>query len=126
MSRSPRGLKQMMAVFVEVFGAFGLTISESKTETMCVPIPRATATHIVFNATEQQYHQMTCFAYLGGAVTETPNQPDVLDPRGLDVQTLHAGAVRQPEGKSAAPEGPDGEIRGSRGSPILMRGMGSP
>ena len=35
-SRSPRGLGRMMAVFVEVFGTFGLTISESKTETMYV------------------------------------------------------------------------------------------
>ena len=50
-SRSPRGLGRMMAVFVEVFGTFGLTISESKTETMCMPIPRAPATKIVFNAT---------------------------------------------------------------------------
>ena len=33
-SRSPRGLGRMMAVFVEVFGTFGLTLSESKTETM--------------------------------------------------------------------------------------------
>ena len=47
-SRSPRGLGRMMAVFVEVFGAFGLTIPESKTETMCMPIPRAPATKIVF------------------------------------------------------------------------------
>ena len=50
-SRSPRGLGRMMAVLVEVFGTFGLTISESKTETMCMPIPRAPATKIVFNAT---------------------------------------------------------------------------
>ena len=53
-SGSPRGLGWMMAVFIEVFGAFGLTISESKTETMCVPIPRAPATKIVFDATGQQ------------------------------------------------------------------------
>ncbi|CAN0053269.1 unnamed protein product, partial [Ascophyllum nodosum] len=53
--------------FVEVFGAFGLTISESKTETMCMPIPRAP---IVFNATGQQYRQTTSFTYLGGTVTE--------------------------------------------------------
>ena len=50
-SRSPRGLERMMAVFVEVFGTFGLTISESEAETMCMPIPRAPATKIVFNAT---------------------------------------------------------------------------
>ena len=36
-SRSPHGLERMMAVFVEVFGTFGLTISERKTETMCMP-----------------------------------------------------------------------------------------
>ena len=35
-SRSPRGLDQMMAVFVEVFGALCLTVSESKIETMDV------------------------------------------------------------------------------------------
>ena len=80
-SRSPRGLGRMMAVFVEVFGAFGLTISESKTETMCMPIPRASATKIVFNATGQQYRQTTSFTYLGGTVTETPNLSDEIDRR---------------------------------------------
>ena len=73
---STRGLGRMMAVFVEVFGAFGLTISESKTETMCMPIPRAPATNIVFNATGQQYRQTTSFTYLGGTVTEMPNLSD--------------------------------------------------
>ena len=53
MSRSPRGLGRMMAVFVEVFGTFGLTISGSKTETICMPIPCASAAQIVFNATGQ-------------------------------------------------------------------------
>ena len=53
--RSSRGLGRMMAVFVDVFDIFGLTIVESKTETMCMPIPRAPATKIVFNATGQQY-----------------------------------------------------------------------
>ena len=49
-SRSPRGLGRMMEVFVEVFGTFGLTISESETETMCMPIRRAPVTKIAFNA----------------------------------------------------------------------------
>ena len=80
-SRSPRGLGRMMAVFVEVFGTFGLTISERKTETMCMPIPRATATKIVFNATGQQYRQTTSFTYLGGTVTESPNLSDEIDGR---------------------------------------------
>ena len=80
-SRSPRGLGRMMAVFVEVFGTFGLTISESKTKTTCMPIPRPPATKIVFNATGQQYRQTTSFAYLGGTVTETPNLSDEIDRR---------------------------------------------
>ena len=80
-SRSPRGLGRMMAVSVEVFGTFGLTISESKTETMCMPIPRAPATKIVFNATGQQYRQTTSFTYLGGTVNETPNLSDEIDRR---------------------------------------------
>ena len=84
-SRSPRGLGRMMAVFVEVFGAFGLTISENKTETMCMPIPRAPATKIVFNATGQQYRQTTSFTYLGGTVTEMPNLSNEIDRR------IHAG-----------------------------------
>ena len=71
----------MMAVFVQVFGTFGLTISESKTETMCMPIPPAPATKIVFNATGQQYRQTTSFAYLGGTVTETPELSDEIERR---------------------------------------------
>ena len=106
-SRSPRGLGRMMAVFVEVFVTFGLTISESKTETMCMPIPRATAMKVVFNATGQQNRQTISFTYLGGTVTENPKpvrRDRPADSRGVDgLQALHAGAVRPPEGKPAAP-----------------------
>ena len=38
-SRSPAGLARMMTVIVEVFGAFGLTISEKKTETLLMRAP---------------------------------------------------------------------------------------
>ena len=54
-SRSPRGLGRMMAVFVEVFGKFDHIVSESKTETMCMPILHTPATQMVFDATGQQY-----------------------------------------------------------------------
>ena len=84
-SRSPRGLGLMMAVFVEVFGIFGLAISESKMETMCMPIPRVPATKTVFNTTGQQYRQTTSITYLGGTVTETPNLSDEINRR------IHAG-----------------------------------
>ena len=66
----------MMAVFVEVFGTLDLTISESTTEIMCMPIPYAPATQIVFNATGKQYRHTTPFNYLEGAMTETSNLSD--------------------------------------------------
>ena len=71
----------MMAVFGEVFGTFGLTISESRTETMCMPIPRPPVTKIFFNVTGQHHRQTTFFTYLGGTVTETPNLSDEIDRR---------------------------------------------
>ena len=78
-SWSPCGLGRMMTVFVDVFGTFGLTISESKTETICMPISRAPATKIVSNAKGQQYRQITSFTYLGGILTETQNLADDID-----------------------------------------------
>ena len=82
------GLGRMMAIFVDVFTTFGLTISERKTENMCMPIPLAPATHIVFNATGQQHRQTTSFTYLWMAVTESLNLSDEIDRR------IHAGWMR--------------------------------
>ena len=73
-SRSPHGLERRIEVFVEVLRNSGLTISESKTKAMGVPIPRVPATQIVFNATGQQYFQTTSFAYLGGAVRRSTRE----------------------------------------------------
>ena len=48
-------------------------------------------------------------------------------PRGVDgLQALQAGTVRPPEGKPAVSEGADGEVRGSRSSPVRMRDMDPP
>ena len=38
-SRSPAGLGKMMTVIVEIFGAFGLTVSEKKTEILLMGAP---------------------------------------------------------------------------------------
>ena len=46
-----------------------------------MPIPRAPATEIVFNATGQEYRQTTSFTYLGGTVTETSNLSGEIDRR---------------------------------------------
>ena len=49
------------------------------------------------------------------------------DPRGVDgFQALQAGTVRPPEGKPAASEGADGEVRGSRSSLVRMRDVDPP
>ena len=40
-----------------------------------------------------------------------------------EFQALQAGTVRPPEGKPAASEGADGEVRGSRSSLVRMRDM---
>ena len=40
-----------------------------------------------------------------------------------ELQALQAGTVRPPEGQLTAPEGPDSEIGGSKGSPIRMRDL---
>ena len=79
-SRSPAGLARMMTVIVEVFGAFGLTVSEKKMETLLMrapekaqqpgetPTPPLLALEIA--AAGQKYHQVHQFVYLGGLITE--------------------------------------------------------
>ena len=42
------------------------------------------------------------------------------------LQALQAGTVRPLEGKPAASEGPDGEVRGSRSSFVRLRNMNPP
>ena len=61
-----------MVTLVDVFGAFGLTVSEKKKENMSLPTPHAPETPIASNATGQQYRPNTSFIYLGGAITESP------------------------------------------------------
>ena len=75
----------MVAVFIEVFAAFGLTISEEQDgdhahiDSACVGNADS---QIVFNTPGQQYHRTTSFTCLGDAVTETPNNlSDEIDRR---------------------------------------------
>ena len=69
-SQSPEQLKKMMEVIVVVCAAFGLTVSEAKTEIMCLHVkgmPESTATFSV-EAAGQVYNQTNEFVYLGGNV----------------------------------------------------------
>ena len=71
-SQSPEQLRKMMGVIVVVCAAFGLTVSETKTEIMCLRakgIPESTATFSV-EAAGQVYNQTNEFVYLGGNVNQ--------------------------------------------------------
>ena len=76
-SRSQEGLTRMMTTIVEVFGEFGLTMSEKKTDTLLMrasekqpkkggPPPPP----LVIKAAGQKYAQTAQFRYLGGLVNE--------------------------------------------------------
>ena len=54
-SRSPRALAKIMEVFVHVCDAFGLTVSEKKTETMCMPAPHMLPVEMNVEAAGQRY-----------------------------------------------------------------------
>ena len=79
-SRSPAGLARMMPVIVKVFGPFGLTISEKKTETLLMRAPEEAQQTgetspppqpaLEIAAAGQKYHQVREFVYLGGLITE--------------------------------------------------------
>ena len=69
-SRSSEQLRKMVGVIVVVCAAFGLTVSEAKTEIMCLRakrMPESTATFSV-EAAGQVYSQTNEFVYLGGNV----------------------------------------------------------
>ena len=70
-SQSPEQLK-MIGVIVVVCAAFGLTVSETKTEIMCLRangMPESTATFSV-EAAGHVYNQTNEFVYLGGNVNQ--------------------------------------------------------
>ena len=77
-SRSPQGLAKIMEAIVKVCGAFALTVSEQKTETMCIPPPRTPRTMVRVEAAERICKQVQSLTYLGDAVTETPGMSVVI------------------------------------------------
>ena len=76
-SKSPEQLRKIMVVIVTVCAVFGLTVSEAKTEIMCLRtrgMSDDTATFSV-EAAGQVYKQTHDFVYLGGTSTATPTCP---------------------------------------------------
>ena len=56
-SRSSGGLERMMTVMVTAFSAFGLTVSEAKTEIMCLQTKGGGKVSFTINAAGQVYKQ---------------------------------------------------------------------
>ena len=82
-SQSPEQLRKMMGVIVVVCAAFGLTVSEAKTETMCLRakgMPESTVTFSV-EATDQVYNQTNEFVYSGGNVNQNADLSIEVDRR---------------------------------------------
>ena len=82
-SQSPEHLRKMMGVIVVVRAAFGPTVSEAKTEIMCLrtkEMPKSTATFRV-EAADQVYNQTNEFVYLGGNVNQNADRSIEVDRR---------------------------------------------
>ena len=82
-SQSPEQLRKMMGVIVVVCAAFGITVSEAKTEIMCLRakgMPESTATFSV-EAAGQVYNQTNEFVYLGGDVNQNADLSIEVDRR---------------------------------------------
>ena len=69
-SQSREQLRKMMGVIVVVCAAFGLAVSEAKTEIMCLRAKRVLESTAIFSveAAGQVYNQTNEFVYLGGGV----------------------------------------------------------
>ena len=68
-SRSSEGLERMMTVIVTACSSFGLTVSEAKTEIMCLETKGGAKVSFTINAAGQVYKQKIELVYLGGAIT---------------------------------------------------------
>ena len=82
-SRSPEQLRKTMGVIVVVCAAFSLTVSEAKTEIMCLRakgMPDPTVTFSV-EAAGQVYNQTNEFVYLGGNVNHNADLSIEVDRR---------------------------------------------
>jgi len=68
--RTAKGLARLMAIVVEVCGAFGLTVLEEETEVMYMSGPHSDVSRVDITDFVQNYVQTTSFTYIGGPVLE--------------------------------------------------------
>ena len=82
-SQSPEQLRKMMGVTVVVCAAFDLTVSEAKTEIMCLRAKGMPESTSIFSVEEvgQVYNQTNEFVYLGGNVNHNADLSIEVDRR---------------------------------------------
>ena len=66
---------KIMTAIVEKCDAFGLTVSEKKTETIVLRPPGEPAQQLMIQAAGQRYAQKERFTYLGGTISEDADMP---------------------------------------------------
>ena len=90
----PSSWGKTMGVIVVVCAAFGLTVSEAKTEIMCLRakgMPESTA----IEAAGQMYNQTNEFVYLGGNVHQNAEHTQ----RMVQLRQVHPRTVQGRDGK---------------------------
>ena len=82
-SRPTEKLRKMMGVIVVVYAAFGLTVSEAKTEIVCLRAKGMSESTAIFSVevAGQVYNQTNEFVYLGGNVNHNPDLSIEVDRR---------------------------------------------
>ena len=124
-SQSPEQLRKMIGVIVIVCAAFGLTVSEAKTEIISLRakgMPESTATFIV-EAAGQVFNQTNEFVYLGGRQPKCRpihrGRP-ARTQRMVQLPEVHPRTVRPTE-RSPRAQNPDAKSRGTRDNAVRLR-----
>ena len=128
-SQSPEKLRRVMGVIVVVGLAFGLTVSEAKTEIMCLRTKEMPHTTTIFSveAAGQANNQKPEFVYLGG--TSTTRRPihrgaSVHTQRTVQLPAEHYRTVRPTE-RSPRAQNLDAKSRRTRDSAVRLRHLES-
>ena len=123
-SQSPEQLRKMMGVIVIVRAAFGLTVSEAKTEIMRLRakgMPESTATFSVEEA-GQAYNQTNEFVYLGGNVNHNADLSIEVDRRTRNAWcSFRKYTLELYNRRSLRAQNPDAKSRGTRNNAVRLR-----
>ena len=124
-SQSPEQLRKMMGVIVVVCAAFGLTISEAKTDIMCLRAKGMPESTVTFNveAAGQVYNQTNEFVYLGGNVNHNANLSIEVDRRIRNAWCSFREYTLELYDQTSAPRAQnlDAKSRGTRDNAVRLR-----